>query len=47
MPLLYGCLRCPEEGVEEGAGRLELELQVVVSFLLWVLGTELGSTEEH
>lgn len=37
MPLLYGCLRCPEDGAES----LVLELQVVVSCLLWVLGTQL------
>ena len=43
MPLLYGCLRCPGEGAES----LELELQVVVSRLLWVLGTNSGPLEEQ
>jgi hypothetical protein len=27
---------------EEGIGSLELELQMIVSYLLWVLGTLLG-----
>lgn len=35
------CLRRPESGVRS----LELELQVVVSFQMWVLGTDSGPLE--
>lgn len=38
------CMQCPWLS-KEGTDPLELEIQVIVSHLLWVLGSEAGSTE--
>lgn len=38
------CMQCPWMS-KEGNDPLELEIQVIVSHLLWVLGSEAGSSE--
>lgn len=43
VPCMWGSLRRPEEDIRFPA----LELQVVVSRLTWVLGTELGCLQEQ
>lgn len=42
VPVCVRACACPME-VRRGLDRLELKLQVVVSCLMWVLDTELGS----
>lgn len=46
-PSLCVCVHGHLQRLEEGVGSLELELQVLVSCLVWVLGTNYGIQQEQ